>query len=261
MQGIPTRLSNNMDITYTKQGNFMVLANDSLGKALIKDQDYEPHFFQVISKIVKPGDVVIDCGANLGYHTVTLGKLVGNFGKVISFEPQRLIYQQMCGNVFLNELRNVVALNNAVGDSEKEIQMERIDYSGVDINIGCTKLGDGGDRARMLTLDGVVESLGLANYNISFIKADIQGCEVMMLDGAAKLIARCRPHMFVEVEGWLRSFGQTEDTLKKKLIDMGYVLVQIQNDWPTDHICVPVEKESTIPDIIKDLIWPTRIYK
>lgn len=239
----------------------MVLANDSLGKALIKDQDYEPHFFQVISKIVKPGDVVIDCGANLGYHTVTLGKLVGNFGKVISFEPQRLIYQQMCGNVFLNELRNVVALNNAVGDSEKEIQMERIDYSGVDINIGCTKLGDGGDRARMLTLDGVVESLGLANYNISFIKADIQGCEVMMLDGAAKLIARCRPHMFVEVEGWLRSFGQTEDTLKKKLIDMGYVLVQIQNDWPTDHICVPVEKESTIPDIIKDLIWPTRIYK
>jgi len=254
-------VNNAMTIATSKQGDFMVLPNDSLGKKIIETQDYEPHFYQTVSKLVRTGDVVIDCGANLGYHTVTLGKLVGASGKVLSFEPQRCIFQQLCGNVFLNNLRNVITLNNAVGDCEKDIQMDYVNIDQPDSNIGCTKIGEGGDKSRMLTIDQVIESQGLQNANITFIKADIQGCEVKMLEGAVKTIARCRPFMFVEIEGWLRSFDTTEEALKDKLRSLGYILIQIKNEWPTDHIAVPVEKEGMVPDIVSGLNCPYVIIK
>ena len=59
---------------------------------------------------------IIDIGANNGHFTVEFAQYVGDNGKVHSFEPQRIIFQQLCGNVFLNGLDNVYTYNVALGD-------------------------------------------------------------------------------------------------------------------------------------------------
>ena len=69
----------------------------------------------LLSQVLKPGDVVLDVGANIGCHTVPFAKLVGESGRVVAFEPQRLVFQNLCANLALNALRNVVTYDAGVG--------------------------------------------------------------------------------------------------------------------------------------------------
>jgi hypothetical protein len=239
-------------IAETKHGRFLVLPNDALGQALLNKGDFESHFYNVAKNVVKFGDTCIDCGANLGYHTVTLSKLVGANGKVLSFEPLRVIFQQLSANVFFNDLRNVFTLNCAIGDQRGVIQMDYVDIDNRrGVNIGGTKVGTGGDMVEMVKLDN------LAIENVSFIKIDVQGSEVMLLRGAEELIKKSRPIMFVEVENnWLNCFGETSETLLNKLMSLDYILIRINTEYPCDHVAVPREKKDLIPAIVKDLGHP-----
>jgi len=54
-------------------------------------------------QLVQPGWSILDIGANMGAHTIALARLVGPTGKVLSFEPQRIIFQALCANVALND--------------------------------------------------------------------------------------------------------------------------------------------------------------
>lgn len=234
----------------TRQGSFLVLPNDSLGNCLLKKEDFEPHFYSIVKNIVKENDICIDCGANLGYHTVTLGKLVGPGGRVIAFEPQKFIYQQLNGNIFLNNLKNVTCVQAALGEIKGKTFIEYVNYEEENVNIGGTKLGRSGEQVDLISLDEKINS----DIPISFIKFDIQGSEVNALNGAAKLIARCRPVMFVEVEDcWLQYFNTNSKALLDKIISYNYIVFRIDNEYPCDHLAIPVEREKEIPFILKDL--------
>lgn len=235
-------------IAEAKAGRFMVFPNDSLGKALLEKGDFEPHFAALIRNIIKPGDLCLDVGANLGYHTVQMAKATGTSGRVISFEPLTVVFQQMCGNCFLNDLRNVLPFNFAVGDMNGVVQMDAVNYDGGGINIGMTKVGVGGDHVQIRMLD----TMGL--NRVAFIKLDVQGCEVKFLQGAAKTINSSRPIMFVEVENnWLQCFGSNSEILLNKFLQMDYLLLRINTEYPCDHLAVPKEKESLIHEFTKDL--------
>lgn len=243
-------------IAKTQAGCFLVLANDALGKVLLAQGDFEPHFLQIVRRVVKPGDLCLDLGANLGYHSVTLARLTGPAGVVLAFEPQRLIFQQLCGNAFLNGLRNIHVFNAAVGAVDGMIQMDAVDYDHSQVNIGCTKVGQGGDPATMMRLDS------LKLEAVKFIKLDIQGCEEGFLTGAAATIANSRPVMFVEIEEYLlRCFGSSSEQLINRLLAMNYVLVRILNDYPCDHLAVPAEQAHLIPGYLQDLRCPHAIIK
>jgi FkbM family methyltransferase len=97
-----------------------------------------------------------------------MAKMVGPTGRVGAFEPLRVIYQQLCGNVFINDLRNVFCFNLALGNKNEMIQMEYVDVDRQQgVNIGATKVGNGGDMVEMLKLDNVITS------GVSFIKMDV----------------------------------------------------------------------------------------
>ena len=90
-----------------------------IGKALKVYGEYSEGEYDVFSQVVKPGDTVIEAGANLGAHTLGLAQLAGPNGRVYAFEPQRLMFQTLLGNVALNSLTNIYgfqkALSNAPG--------------------------------------------------------------------------------------------------------------------------------------------------
>src|SRR4029077_19152386 len=70
---------------------------------------------ELFQRVVHPGDLVVEVGANIGAHTVELARLVGSDGEVHAFEPQRIVFQTLCANVALNQLTNVRTLQAAVG--------------------------------------------------------------------------------------------------------------------------------------------------
>ncbi|MBQ3853504.1 MAG: FkbM family methyltransferase, partial [Anaerovibrio sp.] len=61
----------------------------------------------LFEQIVKPGNIVVEAGANIGSHTIHLAQLAGDNGQVWAFEPQRLVFQLLAGNMALNSLTNV----------------------------------------------------------------------------------------------------------------------------------------------------------
>src|SRR5205807_1072914 len=75
------------------------------------------------------GHVVLDIGAHIGAHTVPLAQLAGPGGRVLAFEPQRLLYYCLCANVVINNLNNTVCYQVAVGESKRTANVPEIDYA------------------------------------------------------------------------------------------------------------------------------------
>ena len=135
---------------------------------------------------------MVEVGAHIGTHTIPLAHLVGPYGRVYAFEPQRKLYRELHHNLALNGIANVVPLRFALGDGEARIVTMNPPEAG---NEGRTAVGRGGDRVELRSLDS------FALERVSVIKIDAEGFERHVLAGAAETIRRNRPAIVVEIMG------------------------------------------------------------
>ncbi len=164
-----------------------------IGRSLDIYGEFSEGEIELFRQVAKPGDVVLDVGANIGAHTVFFAKAVGSSGAVLAFEPQRIVYQTLCANMALNSLTNVVCRQCAVGEAAGEIVVPALDYHR-DSNFGGLGLGGytSGENVSVVTID----SLDL--QRCKFIKIDVEGMEKSVLEGAVNTVARLRPILYVE---------------------------------------------------------------
>ena len=96
-----------MDVSiYFKEstsGNFCLIENDLISNYINNNGYWEPHLYSLYSKIIKPDSVVLDGGANIGFHTIQFAKLA-NKGKVYAFEPQPLIFNVLSISKFVSSI-------------------------------------------------------------------------------------------------------------------------------------------------------------
>lgn len=86
--------------------------------------------------------IVIDAGANIGSFSIPIAQtLTRQKGKVYCFEPQRIVFQQLCANAFVNRLDNIYTYNIALGDYEGQINVPELDFS-TSTNIGAVALDE-----------------------------------------------------------------------------------------------------------------------
>src|SRR4051812_16828084 len=99
-----------MALKACKHGRFLYNVNDTfVGRSLDLYGEWCEEEIEVLSQIIKPGSVVLDIGANIGTHTICFAKQALPGGVVYAFEPQRLVFQNLCANIALNQLVNVIA--------------------------------------------------------------------------------------------------------------------------------------------------------
>ena len=148
---------------------------------------------------------VLDVGANVGTFTVNAAKCLAQMGgEIHSFEPQRIVFQQLCGNVFLNRLSNVHTHNIAVGEKCEVIEIPELSVA------DCPNLGGMSiDPLIRQCLDATpaIEKFSATNFEqckvscekrtldsltfdkrISLIKIDVEGFEFEVLMGAIQTI-------------------------------------------------------------------------
>jgi len=216
-----------------QDGRFIIFPNDAIAQHLKSGRLWEQHFSEVVNTFVPYGGVVVDAGANFGYNSVIMGNQIGAQGLLVSFEPQRIIYQQLCGNLILNNIFNAVTYQAALGDGSKVItNMRSVNYDAPWVNIGDTSIGTDGEEIAIYTLD----QIGLDK--VDFIKLDVQGYELFTLQGAKELLNTHKPDIFIEIEPHqLIQFGITQDQLLEYIKSFGYRVFKINNDYPCDHIC------------------------
>ena len=176
---------------------------------------------------------MLDGGANFGYNAVMMASRIGPNGKILAFEPQRLIYQQLNANFLLNNIHNAHTFKCALSNkSGLEVHMNPVNFSSPNLNIGDTSIGKGGESATTLKID----DLKLERFD--FLKLDIQGYEVFALEGAIESLSRFKPIVFVEIEPHqLARHACKSDQVIKLLKSIGYRMFNIRTEYPSDFIC------------------------
>lgn len=221
-------------------GPMLYNRNDAyVGASLRKYGEHSYLEHELVSHLVRSGDLVVEAGANIGAHTVGLSRLAGAKGAVLAFEPQRVVFQTLCANLALNQCKNVYALQQALGERDEEVLVPAPEpategnFGGVSL-FGVTH----GERVPMRRLDA------LQLPACHFIKADVEGMEVELLHGARETIAKYRPVMYVENDRESRS-GE----LIGLLLGMGYELYwHLPPLFNRDNFAR--ERENIFPNIV-----------
>jgi FkbM family methyltransferase len=177
-----------------RHGRMMFFTNDRyVGRSLDLYGEFSEGEPRLLDAIVRAGDTVVEVGANIGAHTLFLARRVGAEGRVYAFEPQRPLFQMLCGNLAMNELFNTHALHAASGREPGQIRVPSIDYAGAHNFAGLSLGGSGaGEQVPVVPVD----SLNLSALRL--LKVDVEGMEGDVLAGAAQTIRRLRPAIYVE---------------------------------------------------------------
>jgi len=175
-------------------------------KGIFRTEEQE---FDKLAQWVQAGDLVLDIGANIGYYTIGLSKLVGRQGRVLAFEPEPNNFELLTANVARFPFKNVTLLNVAASDKMANL--------GMSIPI----FDNGLDNSYMATLTDNIEELSvlclpidvlLISLPVTLAKIDVEGHEMSVLRGMKKLLKRDHPVLIVEgdsdeVASYLNAFG------------------------------------------------------
>lgn len=170
-----------------------VNSHSVLAKPLYTNFGFEFEERKALKYLIKPGMIVLDIGANIGFYSIIFAKLVGNSGKVFSFEPYPFIADYLYDNIELNNFTNIFVFKKAISDRNGLADFY-IFPSGQDVynslgaktriveNIYATKQ----IKVETITIDKFCEVNNLKK--IDFIKIDVEGNEEKVLLGAQNIL-------------------------------------------------------------------------
>ena len=194
-----------------RHGLFLALRTDSgVAEELATTGEWEPAQVELFRRLVRPGEVALDIGANIGCHTVALSALVGDAGKVVAFEPQMQMYNLLNANIALNGRRNVLPFRLAAGSDKGKARMSAVSYDEFVPfgSLGIPPAGGAGEAVDVVRLDDFLPALELGGASVSFVKIDVQAHELFVLRGAERLLGEARPSISFEAAPfWMRKAG------------------------------------------------------
>lgn len=183
-------------------------AGELVSDILRRDRTWEGVESALMRRALGPGAVVVDVGANLGWHAVWAALAVGAGGRVYALEPDpRNLALLRANGAGLPQLR---VLGAALGEARGEVAFRRH---------GANQ----GDSARVLTAPSFTVPCwpgdALALSRLDFLKIDTQGSELRILQGFARTLAR-QPQARLIVELWPAGLGRLGDSVDALLAQL-----------------------------------------
>lgn len=181
---------------------------------------YEPDVAHVMTRFIHPGDHVIDAGANWGYHTLMMSRLVGDEGVVWAIEPDKYASQFLTRNIEKNNVANIRFHDDALwhGVEEKNFSCR--------IDDGSSSFVHSADQHTVIVkkVTTTLDDLTAGNNNrIRFLKIDCEGSELAILEGAKRLLAEGIDAVVVEINHTaMGPFNWTVRDLRNYMESLGY---------------------------------------
>jgi FkbM family methyltransferase len=212
------------DLVVTVQGHKMHIGHPerALGFPDLLLDSYERGTTYLFNKLVRSGMVVLDVGACVGYYTLIAARLVGVSGRVYAFEPDPTNYELLLKNISLNKYENIIAVQKAVSNETGQANLYLSNK-----NIGAHSMYFN-DRVSShtvtvptITIDDFWQSLNCPTAHL--IKMDIEGAEIMALEGMKRLCQQESLKLIIEANSiTLSEAGASPDELLSKLEAFGF---------------------------------------
>lgn len=216
---------------------------------------HEPRSTATVKRMVRPTAIALDIGANCGYYTLMLAKLVGNDGIVVAFEPTQWALGRLHENINLNGFSNIVVEKIALSDTSENrlISSDEMAFR-ASWTLDRRSSHHGTERVTFERLDDYLKRSGLAR--VDFMKIDVDGYELRVIRGAKAVIEQFKPSLLIEIGKYtMRDIGDDPEHLTSLLWDLGYMFKSddgrrvfrspgalidaIPYDEPTMVICTP----------------------
>jgi FkbM family methyltransferase len=236
-----------------RHGTMMYYSHDRfIGAAFEHYGEYGEFEALALRNLCKPGDTVVEVGSNIGAHSVVLSHHLGRAGRLLIFEPQRIVFHMLCGNLALNSCWNTKALPEAVGSHCGMIGIPAVDYSKPGNFGGIEMRNESAEMVRLCTIDS-------HEVSPSLIKIDVEGMELDVLLGAEATIKRSRPILYVENDRRDKSAELINYCFKlgydlwwhlPPLFNPNNFKGKTENLWPhiasANMLAVPCERHATV---------------
>lgn len=196
-----TKLFDNLEKNYVfkKRLKFNLKLNDWIQLQLFFLNKYEDYELAVVEEILNDGDTCIDIGANFGLYTLWCASIVGDAGRVVSFEPFEKNISALKENIELNKFKNIIVVENAVADTTSELNLF---YNEMDKNLGMVSSYRTSECVltvvKSVSIDEYVDANNIAS--IKFIKLDIEGGEYLALTGMRNTLEKFKPILQIEID-------------------------------------------------------------
>lgn len=170
----------------------------------MQNGNYEPVVTEFVRSWLRPGDIVIDIGAHIGYYTIMAAELVTPSGFVVAYEPEPRNFNLLVANLSASKVSNVFVFNHAVMNRHAPVMLYRSKT-----NSGDHRVFDDGTPRRATCVSGVPldASVGplLQGRPVRLLKCDTQGAEMQVLQGARAVVQRAEAMV---VEFWPYGLAQ-----------------------------------------------------
>jgi FkbM family methyltransferase len=230
---------------------YWILTSDDVVSHSIVNNRYEPNETKFVLRNVKQGMHVLDIGANLGWYTIKMSRLVGHEGSVTSFEPRPDLAQMLKKTIVENGAQNVTMHQCALADKNSQTY---IAFPPDDPNPAGSAIFDCPPShyishvVEMKTLDSIV-----GDSHVDFIKIDVEGAEPLVFSGGARTLERCRPVILSEInqDCLQRISNMSGAEYAERLRSLGYDVFCIAEDGeiggPIGHKLPPMMNVVLVP--------------
>ena len=200
---------------------------------------YEVPIQNIFAQHLKSGDVFYDIGANVGFFSIIAARLVGDTGKIYAFEPGRENAQSIRHNARLNNFSQIEVIEKAVSHRSGEGQLLLAEYSG---GHALATADAPPDLAGEVTVDLVSIDDLIAQNKIeppNFVKVDVEGAELDVLQGMRETIKTHQPTIIYEVDDGDRAgYERKYNELANFFESLNYQVTQTENSYNTIDWCV-----------------------
>ena len=199
--------------------------NEVIDFAIYKEGKWEKYTHKFLETYIKSNDIVLEVGANIGAHTLTIAKIIGKEGIVHAFEPSEYAYKKLEKNIGLNPSlqRNIILNKKLVSNSKKLTLNNKIRSSWLRDKKKSKKREQLNKNLEIISIDDYVSHNNLKKINI--IKIDVDGYDFKVLSGSINTIKKFKPIIFIELsEICLNQQGDSVSDIYNFLSKLNYKL-------------------------------------
>jgi FkbM family methyltransferase len=203
---------------------------DLIQETILLENVWDPLLTNFVTTNLRRDGVFVDIGANAGYFSLLASQCVGSGGKVLAIEPNPIVAEQLKRNIARNNLANVIVAETACVDTTETTSLTLYLY-GVS-NSGRASVSRSNAESlesvqvRATTADRLIRERDL--QDVTLIKIDVEGAELMVLKGMQETIKRFKPTIVLELEDdLLKSFATTTEEVIRFLSEFGYVTLSL----------------------------------